>query len=97
VPELYSCQLKLCFLFYRQKKEYLLFLLIESGANTSQKGWMQIGDESMFGSPLLLTIWFQEKFGSSETSDKIFQIIYNDYEKNHSLMATKGNCFQFIF
>ena len=82
---------------FRQNHADILSLLIESGANTSQKGWMQIGDESMFGSPLLLTVWFQEKFGSSETSDKIFQIIYNDYEKNHSLMATKGNCFQFIF
>jgi hypothetical protein len=66
-------------------------LLVESGAKTSQEGWMKIGDDSMFGSPLLLAIWFQRKIGESEISDKIFQIIFNDYEKQHSAMLCKGN------
>jgi hypothetical protein len=66
-------------------------LLVEYGAKTSQEGWMKIGDDSMFGSPLLLAIWIQKKLGKSEISDKIFQIIFNDYEKQHSSMLSKGN------
>jgi hypothetical protein len=66
-------------------------LLVESGANTSQEGWMKIGDDSIFGSPLLLAFWFQNKFGKSESSEKIFQIIFNDFEKQYSSMLSKGS------
>jgi hypothetical protein len=75
---------------FRQNHADILSLLVESGAMTSQEGWMKIGDDSMFGSPLLLAIWFQRKIGESEISDKIFQIIFNDYEKQHSAMLSKG-------
>jgi hypothetical protein len=66
-------------------------LLVESGANTSQEGWMKIGDDSIFGSPLLLAFWMQNKFGKSESSEKIFQIIFNDFEKQYSSMLSKGS------
>jgi hypothetical protein len=66
-------------------------LLVESGAKTFQEGWMKIGDESMFGSPLLLAIWIQKKLAKSEISEKIFQIIFNDYEQKHCSMLSKGN------
>jgi hypothetical protein len=65
-------------------------LLLESGAETNQEGWMKIGDDSMFGSPLLLAIWLQKKFGKSEISEKIFKIICNDTEKQHSSMPPHG-------
>jgi hypothetical protein len=76
---------------FRQNHADILSLLIESGAKTSQEGWMKIGDDSMLGSPLLLAIWIQKKLGKSEISEKIFQIIFNDYEKQHSSMLCKGN------
>ena len=79
------------FSLFSQNHEDILPLLVESGAMTSQEGWMKIGDDSMFGSPLLLAIWFQKKIGKSENSEKIFQIIFNDYEKQHSAMLCKGN------
>jgi hypothetical protein len=66
-------------------------LLVEYGAKTSQEGWMKIGDDSMFGSPLLLAIWIQKKLGKSEISEKIFQIILNDYEKQYNSLLSKGN------
>ncbi len=75
---------------FRQNHSDILSLLVESGAKTSQEGWMKIGDDSMFGSPLLLAIWFQKNIGKSEISDKKFQIIFNDYEKQHSAMLSKG-------
>jgi hypothetical protein len=65
-------------------------LLVESGANTSQEGWLKIGDDSLFGSPLLLAIWIQKKIGKSEVSEKVFQIIFNGYEKQKSSMLSKG-------
>ncbi len=51
---------------------------------------MKIGDESMFGSPLLLAIWFQKKIGKSELSEKIFQIILKNYEKQYNSLMSKG-------
>jgi hypothetical protein len=75
---------------FRQNHADILSLLVESGAMTSQEGWMKIGDDSMFGSPLLLALWFQKKFGSSEVSEKIFQIIYHNYEKQYSSIFPKG-------
>jgi hypothetical protein len=68
----------------------MLSLLVESGANTSQEGWMKIGDDSMFGSPLLLAIWFLKSIGKSEISEKIFQIILNDNEKQYNSLLSKG-------
>jgi hypothetical protein len=65
-------------------------LLVESGAKTSQEGWMKIGDDSMFGSPLLLAIWIENKFGKSKISEKIFQIIFNDNEKQYNSLLSKG-------
>jgi hypothetical protein len=76
---------------FRQNHADILSLLVEPGAKTSLEGWMKIGDDSMFGSPLLLAIWIQKIFGKSENSEKIFQIIFNDYEKQHSAMLCKGN------
>jgi hypothetical protein len=82
------------FLFlFSQNHEDILSLLVESGAKTSQDGWMKIGDDSMFGSPILLAIWIQKKLGKSDVSEKIIQIIFNDYEKQHSYMLSKGNLF----
>ncbi len=52
---------------------------------------MKINDDSMFGSPLLLAIWLQKKFGKSEISEKIFKIICNDNEKKHSSMPPHGS------
>ncbi len=51
---------------------------------------MKIGGDSMFGSPLLLAIWNQKKIGKSELSEKIFQIILNDYEKQYNSVLSKG-------
>ncbi len=76
---------------FRQNHADILSLLVESGAKTSQEGWMKIGDDSMFGSPLLLAIWFQKSIGKSEISEKIFQIILNDYEKQYNTLMSKGN------
>jgi hypothetical protein len=76
---------------FRQNHADILSLLVESGAKTSLEGWMKIGDDSMFGSPLLLAIWIQKKFGKSENSEKLFQIIFNDYKIQHSAMLSKGN------
>jgi hypothetical protein len=76
---------------FRQNHSDILSLLVESGAKTSQEGWMKIGDDSMFGSPLLLAIWIENKLGKSKISEKIFQIIFNDNEKQHSSMLSKGN------
>jgi hypothetical protein len=78
------------FSLFSQNHEDILSLLVESGAKTSQEGWMKIGDESMFGSPLLLAIWNQKKIGKSELSEKIFQIILNDYEKQYNSLLSKG-------
>ena len=79
------------FSLFSQNHADILSLLVESGAKTSQEGWMKIGDESMFGSPLLLAIWNQKKFGKSELSEKIFHIILNDYEKQYKNLMSKGN------
>ncbi len=79
------------FSLFSQNHEDILSLLVESGAKTSQEGWMKIGDESMFGSPLLLAIWFQKNIGKSEISEKIFQIIFKDYEKQYNTLMPKGN------
>ena len=79
------------FSLFSQNHADILSLLVESGAKTSQEGWMKIGDESMFGSPLLLAIWIQKKIGKSELSEKIFQIILNDYEKQYNTLMSKGN------
>jgi hypothetical protein len=75
---------------FRQNHADILSLLVESGAKTTQEGWMKIGDDSMFGSPLLLALWFQKKFGSTEFSGEILQIIFKDYEKQLSRLPSKG-------
>jgi hypothetical protein len=75
---------------FRQNHADILSLLVESGAKTSQEGWMKIGDDSMFGSPMLLALWFHLKFGSTEFSGEILQIIFKDYEKQLSRLPSKG-------
>jgi hypothetical protein len=76
---------------FRQNHADILSLLVEPGAKTSLEGWMKIGDDSMFGSPLLLAFWFQEKFGRTEVSEQIFKIIFNGYEKLHNSMGPQGS------
>jgi hypothetical protein len=71
-------------------------LLVESGAKISQEGWIKIGDDSMFGSPLLLAIWIQKKIGKSEISEKIFQIILNDHKKQYNSLLSKGNLIYYM-
>jgi hypothetical protein len=75
---------------FRQNHADILSLLVESGAKTSQEGWMKIGDDSMFGSPMLLALWFHLKFGSTEFSGEILQIIFKDYEQQLSRLPSKG-------
>jgi hypothetical protein len=79
------------FSLFSQNHEDILSLLVESGAKTSQEGWMKIGDDSMFGSPLLLALWFQKKFGRLEFSGEILQIIFKEYEKQYNSLLSKGN------
>jgi hypothetical protein len=82
------------FIFFSQNHESILSLVVKAGAEIFQEGWIQIGDDSLFGSSLVLALWIQKKFGTSDISGKIFQIIYSQFQKQCSSMSPRGNCFK---
>jgi hypothetical protein len=71
-------------LFFLRKNEETLSFLIDSGANITEAGWMQILDDQFFGTPLVLAHWIQNKPNGHLISDKILAIISNEHQRLYS-------------
>jgi hypothetical protein len=71
--------------------------VVKAGAEIFQEGWIQIGDDSLYGSPLVLALWIQKKFGNFDISGKIFPIIYSQFQKQCSSMSSRGNNILFCY
>jgi hypothetical protein len=67
-------------LFFLRKNEETLSFLIDSGANITEAGWMQILDDQFFGTPLVLAHWIKNKSDGLLMSDKILKIISNNHQ-----------------
>jgi hypothetical protein len=70
--------------------------VVKAGAEIFQEGWIQIGDDSLYGSPLVLALWIQKKFENFDISGKIFLIIYSQFQKQCSSMSSRGNNIFFL-
>jgi hypothetical protein len=82
--------IKKVLIFFSRSNESILSFLIESGAKVSEAGWMQITDDQLFGTPLVLAHWLHIKPKGHLISEKILKTISNEHQRLYSNFPPKS-------
>ena len=77
------------FFICRKSEDETIRFLFESGASVTQIGWIEVDKETFFGSPLELALFIHKKSNGSESSEKLFKIVWTEREKQIKNVETE--------
>jgi hypothetical protein len=82
--------------YFSTSNEEILSLLIESGAKASDAGWMQIMDDQIFGTPLVLAHWIKNKYNGHPMAENILNLISKENQRHCNNVHPKRELKQLV-